>query len=93
MKQRGYHAPADGFKPIHMPHNTGAGFIIAGFASVCGFALIWHIWWLAALTFVGAARRSRSPTRSTTTATIDVPAERSCATESERTQHAAGAGA
>ncbi len=53
MKKRGYSRPLGGFKPIHMPRNTGAGVIIAGLATVCGFALIWYIWWLAALTFIG----------------------------------------
>ncbi|MGO4669348.1 cytochrome o ubiquinol oxidase subunit I [Bosea sp. 2RAB26] len=54
MKKRGYQRPLAGFRPIHMPRNTGAGVIIACFATLCGFALIWHVWWLAALTFVGA---------------------------------------
>ncbi|KFC73072.1 Cytochrome o ubiquinol oxidase, subunit I [Bosea sp. LC85] len=53
MKKRGYQRPLAGFRPIHMPRNTGAGVIIAGLATLCGFALIWHVWWLAALTFVG----------------------------------------
>ncbi|WP_449375345.1 cytochrome o ubiquinol oxidase subunit I [Bosea thiooxidans] len=53
MKKRGYRRPLGGFRPIHMPRNTGAGIIIAGLATTCGFALIWYIWWLAALTFVG----------------------------------------
>lgn len=53
MKKRGYRRPLGGFRPIHMPRNTGAGVIIAGLATICGFALIWYIWWLAALTFVG----------------------------------------
>lgn len=52
MKRRGFSRPMEGFKPIHMPRNTGAGVIIAGLATVCGFALIWYIWWLAALSFV-----------------------------------------
>ncbi|HEV7326866.1 MAG TPA: cytochrome o ubiquinol oxidase subunit I [Bosea sp. (in: a-proteobacteria)] len=52
MKKRGYQRPLGGFRPIHMPKNTGAGVIIAGLATLCGFALIWHIWWLAALSFV-----------------------------------------
>ena len=29
MKKRGYERPLDGFRPIHMPKNTGAGFILA----------------------------------------------------------------
>ncbi|MDO2305756.1 cytochrome o ubiquinol oxidase subunit I, partial [Escherichia coli] len=33
--------------------NTAAGFSIAVFAFVFGFAAIWHIWWLMAVGFVG----------------------------------------
>ncbi|MDX3810270.1 MAG: cbb3-type cytochrome c oxidase subunit I, partial [Bosea sp. (in: a-proteobacteria)] len=51
MKKRGYQRPLGGFKPIHMPRNTGAGLIISAFATICGFALVWYIWWLAALSF------------------------------------------
>jgi cytochrome o ubiquinol oxidase subunit 1 len=53
MKRRGYDRPLQGFRPIHMPKNTGAGVIIAGFSTVLGFALIWYIWWLAILSFIG----------------------------------------
>ena len=53
MKQRGHARPQQGFRPIHMPRNTGAGIVIAGFATLLGFALIWYIWWLAALSFIG----------------------------------------
>nr|WP_206370383.1 cytochrome o ubiquinol oxidase subunit I [Solimonas marina] len=53
MKRRGYQRPDSGFVPIHMPKNTATGFVLAALAGVCGFALIWHIWWLAALSFVG----------------------------------------
>lgn len=52
MKARGYQRPTAGFIPIHMPANTGAGVVLAGISTVLGFALIWHIWWLAALAFV-----------------------------------------
>ncbi|AZO76462.1 MULTISPECIES: cytochrome o ubiquinol oxidase subunit I [unclassified Bosea (in: a-proteobacteria)] len=52
MKKRGYRRPLAGYRQIHMPRNTGAGLIIAGLATICGFALIWYIWWLAALSFV-----------------------------------------
>ena len=52
MKKRGYTRPLAGFRQIHMPRNTGAGVIIAGLATICGFALIWYIWWLAALSFI-----------------------------------------
>jgi cytochrome o ubiquinol oxidase subunit 1 len=52
MKSRGYKRPLSGFKPIHMPKNTGTGVILAGLSVVLAFALIWHIWWLAAVSFV-----------------------------------------
>ena len=51
MKQRGYQRPTSDFKDIHMPKNTSAGIIIATFATLMGFALIWQIWWLAAVSF------------------------------------------
>ncbi|CEK10118.1 cytochrome o ubiquinol oxidase subunit I [Legionella hackeliae] len=31
------------YDPIHMPKNTSAGFIIAIFSGIVGFALIWHM--------------------------------------------------
>ncbi len=52
MKSNQYNRPTDGFVPIHMPKNTGAGFIIALLSAVCGFALIWQMWLLAGLGFV-----------------------------------------
>jgi cytochrome o ubiquinol oxidase subunit 1 len=36
-----------------MPKNSPIGFVIAFFAVVSGFALIWHIWWMAALGTLG----------------------------------------
>jgi cytochrome o ubiquinol oxidase subunit 1 len=42
------------YSEIEMPRNSPTGFICAFFASFMGFALIWHIWWLAALTALGA---------------------------------------
>ena len=52
MKKRGYKRPLEGFKPIHMPSNTGTGVVIAGLSVVMSVALIWYIWWLAILGFV-----------------------------------------
>ena len=52
MKKNGYQRPLEGYKPIHMPKNTGAGIILAGLSVITGFALIWYIWWLAAVGFV-----------------------------------------
>ena len=42
------------YKPIEMPENSATGFITAFFAVVTGFALIWHIWWMAILGALGA---------------------------------------
>lgn len=37
------------YQDIHMPKNSPFGIIIAGFAFIFGFAIIWNIWWLAIL--------------------------------------------
>ena len=37
-----------------MPRSSPLGFINAFFAVVTGFALIWHIWWMAGLGLIGA---------------------------------------
>lgn len=47
MKSRGGKVPAEGYMDIHMPRYTGAGVILAGLSLVCGFGLVWHIWWMA----------------------------------------------
>jgi cytochrome o ubiquinol oxidase subunit I len=55
MKQKGVaHRPFAAYRPIHMPRNTGTGIIISAFAAALGFALIWHIWWLAVASFIAA---------------------------------------
>ena len=71
MKERGRdqaHAEEEPeYEEIEMPRNSPTGFICAFFATVMGFALIWHIWWMVALgalgafaTFVVFAWRNRS---------------------------------
>lgn len=47
-----YLRPAS-YSPIHMPKNTAAGLVIGLVGAVFGFAMIWHIWWLAGLSFIG----------------------------------------
>ena len=42
------------YKPIHMPRNSPTGFVTAFFATLTGFALIWHIWWLSGVSLVAA---------------------------------------
>ena len=53
MKQRGAVRPTEGFRAIHMPKNTGTGVILAALSVAFGFAMIWYIWWLAAVSLVG----------------------------------------
>jgi len=55
------------YKPIHIPRNSPTGFVCAFFATLFGFAMIWHIWWLALVglaaayaTFVVFAWRDRT---------------------------------
>jgi cytochrome o ubiquinol oxidase subunit 1 len=66
--------PARVYEPIEMPKNSATGFVTAFFAVVIGFAMIWHVWWMADLGVFGAfvtllafAFRRRSE--------IEVPAE------------------
>ena len=42
------------YAAIHMPHNSPTGVVTAFFATVTGFAMIWHIWWLVLLGLLGA---------------------------------------
>ncbi|WP_338619584.1 cytochrome o ubiquinol oxidase subunit I [Paludibacterium sp. THUN1379] len=54
MKEKGVaYAVPQSYEPIHMPKNTAVGVAIGGFTTLLGFALIWHIWWLAVLGLVG----------------------------------------
>jgi cytochrome o ubiquinol oxidase subunit 1 len=51
MKANQYQRPLKGFVDIHMPKNTGAGFVISALAFVFGFAMVWSMWLPAALSF------------------------------------------
>ena len=42
------------YQDIDMPRNSPTGFVCAFFATITGFALIWHIWWMVILGAVGA---------------------------------------
>lgn len=42
------------YEDIHMPKNTAMGFVISGFSFFFGFAMVWHIWWLAIAGLLGA---------------------------------------
>lgn len=51
LKQSGKHRSA-AYHDITMPKNSGFGVLIAGAAFLMGFAVIWHVWWLAVIAFV-----------------------------------------
>jgi cytochrome o ubiquinol oxidase subunit 1 len=42
------------YQPIEMPRNSPTGFVVAFFATLVGFGLIWHIWWLVIAGLLGA---------------------------------------
>ncbi|MBV8682203.1 MAG: cbb3-type cytochrome c oxidase subunit I [Caulobacteraceae bacterium] len=46
--------PVPEYEDLEMPRNSPTGFVCAFFAVMMGFALIWHIWWLLVLGFIGA---------------------------------------
>jgi cytochrome o ubiquinol oxidase subunit I len=54
MKARGvaYDRPAR-YEDIYLPRNSAVGIVVGGFAFLLGFAMIWHIWWLAAACGLG----------------------------------------
>jgi len=84
MKARGHTRPLTGFRPIHMPSNTGSGIILAGCATAFGVAMIWYMWWLAVLSFaallVVAIAHTFNYKRD-----FDIPAEEVAHTEDART--------
>ncbi|GEK08342.1 cytochrome o ubiquinol oxidase subunit I [Pseudoalteromonas peptidolytica] len=52
-QEQAYQKPAH-YQPIHMPKNTPAGVLISASLTAFCFAMIWHIWWLAAVGLVSA---------------------------------------
>ncbi|MCI5052757.1 MAG: cbb3-type cytochrome c oxidase subunit I, partial [Simkaniaceae bacterium] len=53
MKHEGAPKPEQReYEDIHMPKHTGAGFAIGTWSCVFGFAMVWLIWWLVAVSFI-----------------------------------------
>jgi cytochrome o ubiquinol oxidase subunit I len=46
-------APGEGRQPLALPRPSAVGVVVAFFAFVGGFALVWHIGWLAGVGLVG----------------------------------------
>jgi cytochrome o ubiquinol oxidase subunit 1 len=53
-KEQNLEGPESEYGDIEMPRNSPTGFVCAFFATIMGFALIWHIWWMVILGFIGA---------------------------------------
>jgi len=55
MKRKGPKAAEPAYEAIEMPRNSPIGFVNAFFATIVGFALIWHIWWIVILGLLAIA--------------------------------------
>ncbi|TRL38821.1 cytochrome o ubiquinol oxidase subunit I [Rhizobium straminoryzae] len=88
MKKRGYVRPLEGFKPIHMPKNTGTGVILSALSVGFAFGMIWYMWWLAALSFLAILVVSIAHTFNYKR-DYYIPAETVVATEAARTKQLA----
>ncbi|MDB5169709.1 MAG: cytochrome o ubiquinol oxidase subunit [Candidatus Saccharibacteria bacterium] len=53
MKHARGEKAAPEYEAITMPRNTSVGMVIAVFATLAAFAIIWHIWWLAIAGAIG----------------------------------------
>ncbi|MBP1860034.1 cytochrome o ubiquinol oxidase subunit I [Rhizobium herbae] len=89
MKNRGYARPVSGFKAIHMPKGTGTGVILSGLSVAFAFAMIWYIWWLAALSLVAIIVVSIAHTFNYNR-DFYIPANEVVETEDKRTELLAG---
>jgi cytochrome o ubiquinol oxidase subunit 1 len=54
-REAGQLPPEPQYEAIEVPRNSFTGFVCAFFATVMGFAMIWHIWWMAIAGLVGAS--------------------------------------
>jgi cytochrome o ubiquinol oxidase subunit 1 len=77
------------YEPIEIPRNTPVGVIIAFFAVITGFSLIWHIWWLVILGLIGVAAAALSHAWSIEREMV-IPADEIAAFERARAQQAGG---
>lgn len=72
------------YRDIRLPKNSGLGIVIAGLAFGFGFAVVWHIWWLAALTALAAIITLIYRTTSTDDSEYIIPAAEVAAWDAER---------
>lgn len=72
------------YRDIRLPKNSGLGIVIAGLAFGFGFAVVWHIWWLAGLTALAAIITLIYRTTSTDDSEYIIPAAEVAAWDAER---------
>lgn len=53
MKREKRASPKLTLEPIEVPKNTSTGVYIGVLAGMLGFGVIWHIWWLVLIAFIG----------------------------------------
>ena len=53
-REHGLQGNERAYRDIEMPRNSPTGFVCAFFATIMGFALIWHIWWMVLRGGIGA---------------------------------------
>jgi cytochrome o ubiquinol oxidase subunit 1 len=54
IKQKGLKKENARYEDIVLPKNTALGIYLSGFIFLIGFAMVWHMFWLAAFGFIGA---------------------------------------
>jgi len=86
MKVQGEKRKTQDFESIHMPSNTAAGFIGGILMLILGFALVWHIWWLAIISFIATIVTIIAHSFVANHAGYHIPATQVEATESKLTQ-------
>jgi cytochrome o ubiquinol oxidase subunit 1 len=71
------------YEPIEVPRNSPIGVFLAFFSVIAGFALIWHIWWLAIIGLIGLVVSALSHAWSTEREMV-IPADEIAAFERAR---------
>jgi len=82
MKHSHHEKAEPKYEAISLPKNSGFGVYIAACAFVFGFAVIWHIWWLAAVSLVALIAASIASTQRQHTHRI-IPADEVAETEAK----------
>jgi cytochrome o ubiquinol oxidase subunit I len=77
------------YEAIEVPRNTPVGVILAFFAVILGFSLIWHIWWLVIVGLIGMAGAGLSHAWSMEREMV-IPADEVAAFERARAQQISG---